>query len=626
MRVNLISNNRNQTGLAQDVDILQGMWTLVHPEDTFNRVHHSHPECPEAEVNVFFEVLNPSLFTYAAKNIWIPNPEWTYKTWDPHFGEVDIWCKTDHAMNIFKDYSPTYIGWTSIAKGISARKNYHKALVVVGKNVFRHPQIVVDAYRMVEDTARLPELHIVYDGSRMSVNLPLDLHDKIKLYPSTLKQKEYDDILEECGAAICVSAAEGFGHAVNEAASTGSILIVSEIDPFVEFGYEAVMIPTGDELPSDRVDKLYRTKVADVMVALDQYISIPFKQKKKMSERNASAYIERHKMWFSRMRNVLDFTVEPFSVDETSIPEEDLPGVTIVTPTKDRPYFMEMCAGSVDSQCYPKDKLEWIVLDDGKDTCEQKIVHIPFARHILMTAGKTIAEKRNIGAQIAKFPVIVHFDDDDIYPPNSILFRVSMLMRQNKGAVFCTVLPSYDIANYISFVNVPPLHLWQSERVSEATLAYTKQFWEENGFDNGTQIAEGNTFIRGREHACREISPQEVIVSLVHPRTTSSRRAPAGTEANGCHFGFTDDLFKMLTTIGEHLSDGGGGAHHPDRPKEAPTDRPDGATGAHHPDRPDDATGAHHPDPPTAEASPETPEAKTNPDHRDGTACDDGRP
>jgi hypothetical protein len=234
-----------------------------------------------------------------------------------------------------------------------------------------------------------------------------------------------------------------------------------------------------------------------------------------------------------------------------------------------------------------------------------------------MTAGKTIAEKRNIGAQIAKFPVIVHFDDDDIYPPNSVLFRVSMLMRQNKGAVFCTVLPSYDIANYISFVNVPPLHLWQSERVSEATLAYTKQFWEEKGFDNGTQIAEGNTFIRGREHACREISPQEVIVSLVHPRTTSSRRAPAGTESNGCHFGFTEDLFKMLTTIGQHLNDDGGGtgAHHPGQ-TEAPA--------AHHDDG--DATDAHPPDPPQEPSSPETTEAKTSPDHHDETACDDAHP
>jgi hypothetical protein len=126
-------------------------------------------------------------------------------------------------------------------------------------------------------------------------------------------------------------------------------------------------------------------------------------------------------------------------------------------------------------------------------------------------------------------------------------------MRQKKGAVFCTVLPSYDIKNFISFMNVPPHFLGQSERVSEATMAYTKQFWEEKGFDNATQIAEGNTFIQGREQMCRELSPQEVIVSLVHPRTTSSRRAPKDMESNGCHFGFTEELFKILTHISQFM-------------------------------------------------------------------------
>ena len=214
------------------------MWSIVDNTAVFNRVHHSHPECPEADINVFFEVLNPSLFTFAGKNIWIPNPEWTYKTWEPYFGKLDeIWCKTYHAVEIFKQWNAKYIGWSSIAKGESLKKNYHKAIVLVGKNIFRHPQIIVDAYRMLNDHTKLPELHIVYDSTRMNVQLPVELHSKIKLYPSTLKQKEYDELLDECGVAICVSSGEGFGHAVNEAASSGCNLILSDILPFTEFEY-----------------------------------------------------------------------------------------------------------------------------------------------------------------------------------------------------------------------------------------------------------------------------------------------------------------------------------------------------------------------------------------------------
>ena len=55
---------------------------------------------------------------------------------------------------------------------------------------------------------------------------------------------------------------------------------------------------------------------------------------------------------------------------------------------------------------------------------------------------------------------------------------------------------------------------------------------------------------------CREISPQEVIVSLVHPKNTSSRRVPNLKEPNGCHYGFNENLFTLVTQIGEQLSSG----------------------------------------------------------------------
>jgi hypothetical protein len=144
-------------------------------------------------------------------------------------------------------------------------------------------------------------------------------------------------------------------------------------------------------------------------------------------------------------------------------------------------------------------------------------------------------------------------DDDDVYPNNSVLERTAMMLKSPaKQCAFCTVIPCYDIAKYSSFMNAPPLTLHMSERVSEATLIFTRKFWEERKFDD-IQVAEGDTFIRGREHMCRELSPQEVIVSLVHPKNTSSRNIPESKEPNGCHFGFNERLFAMVSEIGESL-------------------------------------------------------------------------
>jgi hypothetical protein len=556
MRVNLISTHRNQTGLAHDVDILQGIWSTIDKDITFRRVLNAQPECPEAEINVFFEVLNPALFTYARKNIYIPNPEWTYKTWIPHLSVMDeIWVKTYESEKIFKELHSNvrYIGWTSIGKGTNI-KNFHKAVYVAGKNIYRHPQIIVDAYNTHPRRQDLPELHIIYDGTRMKVNIPDELRPKIKEYSTTLKENQYNEIIQDCGLAICISGAEGFGHAVNEAASSGSLLLLNDIEPFREFDYEFFPCKNSQKVSHPEcLGDIWKTEVADVQDALTTYIGQPYSARKKMSEYNASSYIKNHRVWMERMKFLREYIDNnEYKIADTLPKEDELPSVTIITPTKDRLKFMEICAGCVESQCYPQEKLEWIVIDDGKDTCEELIRHIPFARHVIEMAGKSIAWKRNRGCELAKNDVIIHMDDDDIYPPNSVLFRVSMMMRAKKQVAFCTTIPSYDIANYISFVNVPPMKLPQHMRISEATLCHTKAFWNEGQFAD-VRIAEGSSFLQNREHLGIELSPQEIIVSLVHPRTTSSRRAPKGMEPNGCHFGFTDELFNMLTDIGEYL-------------------------------------------------------------------------
>jgi glycosyltransferase involved in cell wall biosynthesis len=168
----------------------------------------------------------------------------------------------------------------------------------------------------------------------------------------------------------------------------------------------------------------------------------------------------------------------------------------------------------------------------------------------------TVAQKRNLGVKEAMYDIVSFMDDDDVYPNNSILHRVAMLMKEpKKECAFCTTIPCYDIANYSSFMNVPPIILEQSKRVSEATLTFTKKFWEERGFQENVQVGEGDAFIHSREQMCRELSPQDVIVSLVHPKNTSSRRTPTMKEPNGNHYGFNEKLFAMVSQIGEELKE-----------------------------------------------------------------------
>lgn len=554
MRVNLIGNFRENTGLQQDAKILRGLLASVDEDVKIRNIKHISPECSEADLNIFIEVMNPALIPFAGKNVWIPNQEWTYKKWKPYLSMMDeIWVKTREAEELFKEWNPIYIGWTSIDKEFG-QKNYNKAICLVGKNIYRHPKPVLRAYYEIMNKnpslyKQLPDLYIPYNPSHLTVYHP---HmNKVTLLDKELTEEEYDKLLKECGLAICTSTCEGFGHAVNEAMSTGSNLILSPIAPFFELTKNAIVTDILEVVDHPSCfGKIVDTKTLSIIEALEHYVNIDKKTKKKLSDKVRIEYELRHTTFVDKLRQML--TANPYNMKDLFMPESDLPDVSIVTITSDRRIFMPLAKYCYLIQSYPEDKLEWVIVDDGEDPIEDTLFGVPNVKYI-RCKKMSIGKKRNLGVESATYNTIVMMDDDDVYPNNSILQRVAFLnMSPKKECVFSTTIPCYDICKYSSFVNVPPVILGMHERVSEATLCFNKSFWDERKFPE-LQISEGEAFIQGREQTCREISPQEIIVSLVHTKNTSSRRIPAISEPNGCHFGFKEELFALVSEIGETL-------------------------------------------------------------------------
>src|SRR4029077_11805242 len=98
----------------------------------------------------------------------------------------------------------------------------------------------------------------------------------------------------------------------------------------------------------------------------------------------------------------------------------NLPRVTILTPTKDRPGFLAQCARYVATQTYPKDLLEWVIVDSGDETltsvskfsvCLSDIA--TDVRTVLINRKGVTGQLRNDGLRVATGDIIVHFDDDD---------------------------------------------------------------------------------------------------------------------------------------------------------------------------------------------------------------------
>jgi hypothetical protein len=74
---------------------------IVHvlgKETEIRHVPHYYPECQQAELNFFIEVINPSPFPCEQEHLGSEITQWTYKTWEPYAKMVDeIWVKTHEA-------------------------------------------------------------------------------------------------------------------------------------------------------------------------------------------------------------------------------------------------------------------------------------------------------------------------------------------------------------------------------------------------------------------------------------------------------------------------------------------------------------------------------------------------
>ena len=157
-----------------------------------------------------------------------------------------------------------------------------------------------------------------------------------------------------------------------------------------------------------------------------------------------------------------------------NISDDDLPYVSIVTPTYERRKLIYMAIRNFNEFIYPKHKLEWIILDDSKDSMKDIIprderihyIHIPDEHY-------SIPKKRNMGADFANYEYIMHMDDDDYYPPESILARVKILMKYKDKGIECvgsSTIGIYNIMNKNSNIASDG-----DTSLSEASMGYTKE-------------------------------------------------------------------------------------------------------------------------------------------------------
>ncbi len=208
-----------------------------------------------------------------------------------------------------------------------------------------------------------------------------------------------------------------------------------------------------------------------------------------------------------------------------NVSDEQLPKVSIVTPTRNRAHLFSIPLRNYALFNYPVEKMEWIIVEDGKDNVSE-MIPIPYIKSGLVkyvNMGKdselTIAEKRNIGVQHSSGKYILHMDDDDYYPPESILARVKLLMKYQPSGiecVGCSLIGTYNLLSDTSSMASDGMI-----SLSEASMAYTKRFWEQRPFNGDCVRGEHKPFMEGRLDKIMDIPYSFVIIAFNHKHNFS---------------------------------------------------------------------------------------------------------
>jgi glycosyltransferase involved in cell wall biosynthesis len=197
------------------------------------------------------------------------------------------------------------------------------------------------------------------------------------------------------------------------------------------------------------------------------------------------------------------------------------PKVSLCTPTFNRRPFYPYLIKCIEQQDYPKDKIEWIIIDDGTDKIEDLVSHLPYAKYHKYDEKMTLGKKRNLMHEKSKGDIIIYIDDDDYYPPERISHAVKTLQDNPKIAIAgSSVLFIYfkHISQMYKFGPYAPYHS------TAATFAFRKELLTQTKYDETASLAEEKLFLKDYTIPLAQLDPLKSILVFSHIQNTFDKK------------------------------------------------------------------------------------------------------
>jgi glycosyltransferase involved in cell wall biosynthesis len=201
--------------------------------------------------------------------------------------------------------------------------------------------------------------------------------------------------------------------------------------------------------------------------------------------------------------------------------KKELPFVSICTPTFNRRPFWEYTIKCFMHQNYPKDKMEWIIIDDGTDKIKDLVEGIPQVKYYEYDTKMPLGKKRNIMHDKSKGDIIVYMDDDDYYPPERVSHAVNMLMTH--PSALCAGASEI----YIWFKHIQKMFQfgpYGPNHATAGTFAFKRELLKDHRYEDHAALAEEKAFLKNYSVPFVQLEPKKTILVFSHIHNTFDKK------------------------------------------------------------------------------------------------------
>ena len=201
----------------------------------------------------------------------------------------------------------------------------------------------------------------------------------------------------------------------------------------------------------------------------------------------------------------------------SKLSKENMPFVSVCTPTYNRRPFIKSMIRCFNHQTYPSERLEWIILDDGTDKIEDLVGGHPNVKYYKYDEKITLGKKRNMMHEKCKGDIIIYMDDDDYYPPERIYHAVDMLLKKPKA------LCAGSSTLYLYFKTLSKMYIfgpYGPRHATAGTFAFRKELLEQTKYEDDKTFAEEKSFLKDYTVPFVQLDPKKTILVFAHRHNT----------------------------------------------------------------------------------------------------------